>query len=73
MSTELEPSIEEQTQAFRLELEIQATHKALVGARTSAMKHELAAQMKRLIGQRSPWKIAELEAERGLNVTRAKV
>jgi hypothetical protein len=50
----------------RLEIAIEATRQALLGAKTPAVQRELAEQMKRMIGQRSPWQIAKLEKERGL-------
>ena len=50
----------------RLEAAIEATRQALLGAKTAVMRRALAEQMRQLIGQRSPWKIAQMEEERGL-------
>lgn len=50
----------------RLEMAIEATHQAFLGAVTRDMKLELQEQMKRLVGARSPWMIAHMERERGL-------
>ena len=48
----------------RLEMAIESTRLALLGAHTRSMKVELAEQMKRLIGQRSPGQIARMEREK---------
>ena len=50
----------------RLEIAIESTRQALLGAKTRVMQRELAEQMRILIGQRSPWKVAQMEKERGL-------
>lgn len=50
----------------RLEQSIEATRQALIAAKTPAIRRDLAEQMRQLIGQRSPWKIAQMEEERGL-------
>lgn len=50
----------------RLEAAIEATRQALLGAKTAVMRRALAEQMRQLIGQRSPWRIAQMERERGL-------
>lgn len=50
----------------RLEDAIETTRQALLGAKSRVIQRELAEQMRRLIGQRSPWMVAHLERERGL-------
>lgn len=50
----------------RLEIQIEATRQALLAAVSKPMQRELAEQLKMLIGQRPPWKIAQMERERGL-------
>jgi hypothetical protein len=50
----------------RLENAIEATRQALLGAKTRDVKVELAEQLRRLIGERSPWAIARMEREKGL-------
>ncbi len=49
-----------------LEMAIEATRQALIGAKTRPMRVELQEQMRRLIAARSPWQIARLEREKGL-------
>jgi hypothetical protein len=50
----------------RLEMMIEDTRQALLGAKTPAIRRDLAETMKQLIGQRSPWMIRHLEREKGL-------
>jgi hypothetical protein len=50
----------------RLEMQIESTRQALLGAKTKVIQRELAEEMKRLIKQRSPWAIAVMERECGL-------
>jgi len=67
-----QPSIDEQLAAYRLEAQIEATHQAFLGAKTREMRLELQETMRRLISQRSPWMVAKMERERGLNIKEAK-
>lgn len=50
----------------KLEQAIEATRLAMLGAVSRDMKRDLAEQMRILISQRSPWKIAQMEREQGL-------
>jgi hypothetical protein len=50
----------------RLEMMIEDTRQALLGAKTPAIRRDLAETMKQLIGKRSPWMIRHLEREKGL-------
>jgi len=50
----------------RLEMAIESTRQALLGAKTREVQLELQEQMRQLITQRSPQQIAKMEQERGL-------
>lgn len=50
----------------KLELMIEGTRLAMLGAVTKSIRQELFEEMRRLIGRRSPWMIAHLEKEKGL-------